>query len=323
MPHLIEDVDFGTHTQVSGNWAETLSDDGAWSSAVLMVGIAGRDSMIEKIGALEARHAVDRCLKRLIRVAEAHNGRPVETPGRDLNVGFDQVDVALQAAIEMQSRIADLPSISATRLTLKIGLAYGVAAAGCESPTGEMADRAATLAEQAESGQILACIRAQHALSAEMDVRFSSYCREWANAAAADVVSGPQLSGPETAGAPVAQTGAGDEHAPRGLILKCEGKIYVLDENRPVIKIGRADDNHVVLKGRRVSRHHATIKRQGNNVVLTDTSANGTFFSFQDEIAPLRLVKGECVLHGSGMFAFAAADPNTGVGIASARFEIL
>jgi predicted component of type VI protein secretion system len=46
--------------------------------------------------------------------------------------------------------------------------------------------------------------------------------------------------------------------------------------------IGRTDDNDIVLNSRGISRHHATIERQGENFVLVDNdSANGIYLKGQ------------------------------------------
>jgi pSer/pThr/pTyr-binding forkhead associated (FHA) protein len=48
-------------------------------------------------------------------------------------------------------------------------------------------------------------------------------------------------------------------------------------ESEPVIRIGRVDDNHVVLYSSVVSRHHAEIRRQPRYWELVGLGANGTF----------------------------------------------
>ncbi len=43
--------------------------------------------------------------------------------------------------------------------------------------------------------------------------------------------------------------------------------------------IGRAADNAVVLRSELISRHHATLTREGDQIVVTDSSSNGTFIN--------------------------------------------
>jgi class 3 adenylate cyclase len=318
---LAVNEEFGTSTSVSGSWANTFDDandaDGAARSAILVVAIAGREALCGKIGTEETQRAVDRCLSRAIRAAEALGGRLVETRWSEIVAEFSDADTALQSAIEMQNRVTELPPVSGLRLTLQIGLSYGTANEQAASPFGPIVEMADNLAKLAEPGQIVACIRAQTALSDDLKNRFDVYCLEWKTAKSTLQDALPNASGPDG-------TTAGGVDRPAGiLILKFNGQIYRLDDNNPVIRIGRLEDNHVILKGNHASRHHANIRRRGKQVIFTDTSTNGTFVSFKNAPPHLLLVHGECVLHGTGVLSFSTANPDTGIGTTSARFEVL
>src|SRR6266542_2602568 len=67
-----------------------------------------------------------------------------------------------------------------------------------------------------------------------------------------------------------------------------EGKKDKFDED--VIRIGRKDDNHVVLAEKVVSSYHAEIRRRGESYTLVDLeSTNGTFVNGERvQKAPLK-----------------------------------
>ena len=69
--------------------------------------------------------AVDRCMKRMERTVEGFSGRIVRIVGDELMATFPHADEALQAAVEMQQRIADLPPVSGVKLEIRIGFAHG------------------------------------------------------------------------------------------------------------------------------------------------------------------------------------------------------
>src|ERR1035437_3427616 len=97
---LADDVDYGTNTSVSGNWADNSdedADDGALSSAVLMVVITGQELLSGKIGAEETQQAIDRCMKRVIHAVDIFGGRIIETRQSGIIVDFGQSDAALQS----------------------------------------------------------------------------------------------------------------------------------------------------------------------------------------------------------------------------------
>ena len=71
-----------------------------------------------------------------------------------------------------------------------------------------------------------------------------------------------------------------------------------------VLKIGRAQDNDVVLRSEVVSRHHAELRRDGDGWVLFGLGSNGTFVS-HERITQHRLADGE-------MFVLAPTGPIIG-----------
>ena len=316
-----EDVDFGTSTSVSGDWQgpdyEALHVDVESASALLVV-IVGDEVRLhenEKIGGDEARRFLGRCVKRVVHAAESFNGRPVEDAGGEIFAEFERVDDALKAALEMLRRVADLPPVSGLKLGLRIGFSYGLIAGNGALSSCEVAKTARSLAALARLGQIAACIRAQSALSPQVLARYDAHCQE------------PPLfeRGPASAQPFVpAELAVCDEPLRhKGFLLKYGGSVYVLDDINEEIRIGRDDENHVVLRGRHASRFHATIKRRGNDIILVDTSTNGTFVSLKGEAPHLLLIQRECVLQGGGVLSFSTADPSSGTGTASARFEVL
>lgn len=50
-------------------------------------------------------------------------------------------------------------------------------------------------------------------------------------------------------------------------------------ESESVIRIGRVDDNHVILYSSVVSRHHAELRRQPDYWEIVGLGANGTFIN--------------------------------------------
>jgi hypothetical protein len=79
------------------------------------------------------------------------------------------------------------------------------------------------------------------------------------------------------------------------LILQGRHHVNLL---RPVVSIGRALDNDVILEGSRVSRHHAQLRRRYGRYVLYDLgSSTGTRINDY----PVE----ECVLHSGDVISFA------------------
>ena len=72
------------------------------------------------------------------------------------------------------------------------------------------------------------------------------------------------------------------------LRLTLRGQEVVLDEQRPNIAIGRAEDNDLRDQGNLISRLHARIEVNRNKFVLIDQSTNGTFVQAEGGRGSLR-----------------------------------
>ena len=316
-----DDMDFGTSTSVSGDWQgveyEALDAEAEAACAVLAVLVVDDLRLHEKLGEPEARTFIDRCVKRVTHAAESFGGRVAEVGHAEVIADFSCADDALKAALEMLRRVADLPPVSGIKLDLRIGFSFGASVGSEGGLPVTVVGTAKSLAEMAKPGQIAACIRAQAVLSPPMVARYDAHCRDWQVLESEQTVESALPAKPETVEI------AADPSRPKGLMLKYRGHIYVLDDEHPEIRIGRDEESHLVLQGRFASRCHATIKRRGNDIVLIDTSTNGTFVSFKDDAPHLLLIQRECVLQGCGVLSFSTADPLTEIGTSSARFEIL
>jgi len=65
-------------------------------------------------------------------------------------------------------------------------------------------------------------------------------------------------------------------------------------ESEPVIRIGRVEDNHVVLFSSVVSRHHAEIRRQSRYWEIVGLGANGTFIN-GEKITQAKITNGTII----------------------------
>jgi pSer/pThr/pTyr-binding forkhead associated (FHA) protein len=80
---------------------------------------------------------------------------------------------------------------------------------------------------------------------------------------------------------PSLEMGGTDRKAQR-LRLVLPDREVVIDENRPLMAIGRADENDVVVRGNLISRIHARIELSRGKFMLIDQSTNGTFVNALD-----------------------------------------
>lgn len=279
--------------------------------SVLLADVPGCMRLHERLGGEEARRAIERCLNRAGRCVSAFGGRIVITQSHELAAVFDSAANALQAAIEMQQRITDLPPISGLKLEIRIGFSHGPTRVSETSLAGEAANVAAWLASQASPGQILTSAQTVNLLSPPL----RALMKDVGPASQGGKLTGTRLfeysttpaettTPPSTADIPTVSL----------LILRHAGNEITLDDSQGPFSLGRENVCGLVATGHKVSRLHAAIEFKGNRFLLIDRSTNGTFVKFGKE-PEIRLHRQELALRGKGLIGLAGStyDPNVDV----------
>ena len=258
------------------------------AQSVLFADLPGSARLRQKLGDGEAARAVDRCRKRMERAAEVFGGQAIDFADDRLTAVFEHADQALQAALQMRERVADLPPVAGIKLAVRAGLAHATVNEENGSLVGEAADAAMQLARQAKPGQLLASPLARAALSP----RRQESTRE--------------LAAPAADGTTIFELMAAAGSTPASaLVLRYGDAMVTLDANQRVISMGRDADCDVAIHDRRASRQHARIELRGERIVLIDNSTNGTYVTLDGQ--PELFLRGnECVIHGRGLISFAA-----------------
>ena len=84
--------------------------------------VAGGDRLAGRLGAAEAGYAVERCLNRMSRCAEAYSATDLQVRTDVVVARFLDADSALLAAREMRERVRALPPMSGIKLVLRAGV---------------------------------------------------------------------------------------------------------------------------------------------------------------------------------------------------------
>jgi len=126
-------------------------------------------------------------------------------------------------------------------------------------------------------------------------------------------VAGMQPPGPVPGGyhgaAPSPQGGTviidrGPKMAHYAMLVSQQARLKY-DIDKPMVNIGRAEQNHICLDGEKISRQHASIKLEGDVFRIYDLgSANGTFVNDVQVRAPVALKDGDRVRFGNMEFIF-------------------
>lgn len=263
----------------------------AGAGATLLAAVAGSARLFERLSAVEARHAIDRGLKRIQRAVEALHGEVVKCVSDELLAHFASADDALQAAAEMQQRVANLPPASGVKLAIRVGF-------GCGTDD-EAHGHAARLTALAVAGQVLTDARTTAQLSPPLQLLARPLPPGADGGSSLREVHVDEIGLRLSAGA-LARSGG------KRLCVRHHGAVFILDERRGELAIGRDSACEATINDRRASRVHARIVRRGERFVLVDQSTNGSFVTFHNE--PEFFVRHEEVtLRGAGIISVAAS----------------
>ena len=100
----------------------------------------------------------------------------------------------------------------------------------------------------------------------------------------------------------------GTKALPRNAYLVLQGT-RVIPLNRPLIKIGRQLDNHIILEDPRVSRSHAQIKLINDRFVIFDMNSTGGTFVNGQPISQSVLYPGDVISLAGVVFIFSQEMP--------------
>ncbi len=272
-------------------------------AAVLFADVSGSTKLYEIAGDAVAHAAIEKCVNLMRDKTVAAKGRVIKTIGDEVMASFPSADAAADAAIEMQSGIAELPPVGTTKIGIRIGFNFGPIVEREGDIFGDAVNLAARLSHVAAKDQIIT--------ARETVMRMSPMLKSATRAITTIQVKGKaeeiqvyelmwQQSEDMTT---MATTKSIFKPKKTSLRLKVQGNDVVLDAERQAVALGRDAAADVVIKERMASRAHGKIERRLDKFVLTDHSANGTYVTVEGD-REIVLRREEFTLRGHGWIAF-------------------
>ena len=84
------------------------------------------------------------------------------------------------------------------------------------------------------------------------------------------------------------------------LTFKCLDEERALSLNGGTLRIGRQEDNDIVLENPYISRYHAEIISEGSRHLIRDLGSTSGTFANGERITQRRLKNGDCIRLGLG-----------------------
>lgn len=246
--------------------------------AIMFADVCGSTKLYETIGDVKARETIARCISLMTEATVRNRGTLIKTIGDEVMVTFDNVDDAAQAASEMQENITDGLVVDGRNIQIRVGFHFGPALLDKGDVFGDAVNVAARMAGQAKAGQVLTTSASVERLGPlwEDSVRQIDRAAVKGKKDEIDVFELLWQREDVTRMATVSW-GAQDTVQKCRLILEYQGKTIEVNEDRPTVVMGRADQNDLVVKHNLISRLHARVEYRKGNFILTDQSINGTY----------------------------------------------
>jgi class 3 adenylate cyclase len=283
--------------------------------AILFADVCGSTALYERLGDQGALSAVASVIDVLRGATDDAQGRLVKTIGDEIMTVFPDAAAAAQAAMDMQSRVAQLPPFGDVRLAVRIGYHLGPVLEEAGDVFGDTVNTAARLAALAKPGQIVTSAAGVAGLPAAL--------QETTRDLDALPLKGKQE---ELRVHELLWQDAGEltQTATRSPLRRgAEARLHVTHAERtltlgpdlPVVLIGRDRANQIVIAHRTASRLHGRFERRRDQFFYVDLSTNGTYVALAGQ-AEILLRREQVLLAGQGTLAIGHASTD-------ARAEIL
>ena len=265
--------------------------------------LSGSTRLYEVAGNAAAMAAVGRCLGVMRSCSQDAGGRIVKTIGDEIMALFPASERALQAALDMQLAVSQLPPVAGVPMSIHIGFHHGPVLSDASGDVfGDTVNLAARLSKLASRGQIIT--------SGESVGQLTDRLRQMTRYLYPIQVRGREQ--PVELFEAIWQQATDltliDTESPRTactvfLTLRYRSAVVEMNLASAPVTIGRHSAMTIVVSDRRASRFQATVEARAGRYVLVDRSSNGTHVTIDGEEAFI-LRRDDVMLRSHGWISF-------------------
>ena len=248
--------------------------------AILFADVVGSTQLYEEFGDTKASETVSLCLETMKEATFQNEGSVIKTIGDEVMSTFPTVDLAMAAAIAMQSKISSDSKIEGRiPVSIRVGCHFGPVVQEQNDIFGAAVHTANRMTSQAKSRQIVISGGTVEQMSEEFQRQTRQIDVATVRGRIDEVALYELLWNPEEATSmlPTIEWESSRENKASKLLLTCQNKTVEVSDKRKSVNLGRADDNDLVIKGNLISRIHAKVEMRRGKFVIIDQSTNGTF----------------------------------------------
>ena len=246
--------------------------------AILFADVVGSTRLFELLGDLRARDMIATCIEIMRSATEKNNGSVIKTMGDEVMSTFPSASDALNAACQMQKQITAHSQLKTEghSVAIRVGCHFGPVVLESRDVFGSTVHIANRMTSQAKAGQIITTAATVAQLSPDWRAVVRQIDVATIKGQGSEVALYEVMWQPDDATSMLPQIPIEGRKVAR-LRLQFQDRELVVDEGRPNVVMGRAEENDVVIKGNLISRLHARVEISRNKIMLVDQSTNGTF----------------------------------------------
>lgn len=268
--------------------------------AILFADINGSTELYDKLGNVQARAIIAKCIELMTAEVTAHQGTVIKTIGDEIMCTFPSAEAAMNAAMRMQLVFELRQPGGNYPIFIHSGFHFGPVICESGDVYGDAVNVAALITRMTRAREIMTTEATAQLLPAESRRKVRQILRAGLKGKEGEiniyrVVWDQDDTLYTRVGRPAERPGI-----PSGeLVLHYRGYTYRIDEQHRTLLLGRDQHCDVVVPSLLASRQHARVEFRSGKYVLADFSANGTYLRFRDGQI-IRLAHEETVLHASG-----------------------
>jgi adenylate cyclase len=275
----------------------------ASEAAVMFADVSGSTKLYETEGDNVAHAAIEKCVNLMKEKTVAAKGRVIKTIGDEVMAAFPTADAAADAAIEIQTGIAELPMVGKTKIGVRIGFNFGPIVEREGDVFGDAVNLAARLSHVATRDQIITARDTVMKMSPMLKANTRGITTIQVKGKNEEIQVFELMWQQSEDMTTLASHKSIYKPKNAKLRILAQGTEVILSAERPSLALGRDASADMVVRERMASRAHGKIERRLDKFILTDHSANGTFITIEGD-KEIILRREEFTLRAHGWIAF-------------------
>jgi class 3 adenylate cyclase len=247
--------------------------------AILFADVVGSTQLYDRFGDTRASETVARCLEVMKDSTHKFKGTVIKTIGDEVMSTFATVDDAMGAATQMQNQISSKQSDDdGIAVSIRIGCHFGPVVQEQNDIFGAAVHTANRMTSQAKAKQIIISGSTVERMGPEWRAQTRQIDVATVRGRIDEVALFELLWQPDEATSmlPTIDWESRAKGATK-ITLTFRDNNVVVNDQKKTMKMGRADDNDLVVKGNLISRIHAKVEKRRGKFILIDQSTNGAF----------------------------------------------